>query len=142
MAVEDCEALSRALSPLLDAEDPIKAEYTLEVSSPGIDRPMVALEDFTRFVGHEVKLETAQMLDGRKRFKGAILGVAGEKVRVKLPEGEFEVPFALLHEARLVLTDKLIKEDFKRHAAAQKAQDKAEKAEAQAAKQAKKRKPT
>ena len=122
MLVEDCEALSRAISPLLDAEDPIKGEYDLEVSSPGIDRPLVQLEDFARFAGHEAKLETAQMIDGRRRFRGVLKGVEGENVIFDLPEGEASVPFSWLSDARLMLTDKLIEQDLKRAKAAEAAQ--------------------
>jgi ribosome maturation factor RimP len=114
MGLEDCEKLSRAISPLLDAADPIPGEYDLEVSSPGIDRPLVELEDFRRFAGHEAKLETAQMIDGRKRFRGTLAGLDGDRVKIALPEGEATIPFAWLSEAKLVLTDKLIEEDLKR----------------------------
>ncbi len=119
MRVEDCEALSRAVSPVLDAHDPIRGDYDLEVSSPGIDRPLVRIEDFTRFAGHEAKLETGQMIDGRKRFRGVLKGVEGENVIFDLPEGEASIPFAWLSEARLVLTDKLIEDDLKRAKAAE-----------------------
>jgi ribosome maturation factor RimP len=119
MPLEDCALLSRGLSQVLDAADPIPGEYDLEVSSPGIDRPLVSLEDFDRFAGCEVKLETAHMIDGRRRFRGKLLGVAGETVRIALPEGEMEIPFALLADARLVLTDALIAEDLKRAKAAE-----------------------
>jgi ribosome maturation factor RimP len=119
MRVEDCEALSRAVSPVLDAHDPIRGDYDLEVSSPGIDRPLVRLDDFTRFAGHEAKLETGQMIDGRKRFRGVLKGVEGENVIFDLPEGEASIPFAWLSEARLVLTDKLIEDDLKRAKAAE-----------------------
>lgn len=118
MGVEDCETLSRALSPVLEAEDPIKGEYDLEMSSPGIDRPLVRIEDFARFVGHEAKLETAAMIDGRKRYRGVIAGVDGDNVIVQMAEGEARLPFAQLSEARLVLTDRLIEEDLRRAKAA------------------------
>ena len=119
MALEDCARLSRALSPVLDAADPIAGEYDLEVSSPGVDRPLVRLEDFARFAGHEAKLETARMIDGRKRFKGVLAGVDGDVVKIALAEGEASIPFDWLAEARLVLTDKLIEEDLKRAKAAE-----------------------
>jgi len=119
MAVEDCEALSRAISPTLEAADPIKAEYDLEVSSPGIDRPLVRLEDFVRFAGHEAKLEATQMIDGRRRFRGLLGPVEGDAVTIDLPEGRAAIPFAWLSEARLVLTDRLIAEDLKRAARAE-----------------------
>lgn len=121
MLLEDCEKLSRAISPVLDAADPIPGEYDLEVSSPGIDRPLVRLEDFERFAGHDAKLETVQMIDGRKRFRGVLKGLAGESVKIALPDGanedganEIEIPFAWLLDAKLVLTDRLIEEDLKR----------------------------
>src|SRR5690606_33435063 len=72
MGIDDCSRLSRALSPVFDLEDPVQGEYDLEISSPGIDRPLIRLEDFERYVGHEAKLETAAMIDGRRRFKGVI----------------------------------------------------------------------
>jgi ribosome maturation factor RimP len=118
MGVEECEALSRAISPILDEADPIKAEYDLEVSSPGIDRPLVGLEDFIRFAGHEAKLEATQMIEGRRRFRGMLGPVEGEDVTIDLPEGRARIPFAWLSEARLVLTDRLIAEDLKRAARA------------------------
>jgi ribosome maturation factor RimP len=122
MSLDDCETLSRALSPLLDVADPIAGEYDLQVSSPGIDRPLVELEDFERFAGHEAKLETAQMIEGRRRFRGMLVGVEGEAVKIAIPEGETTIPFASLSNAKLVLTDKLIEEDL-RHAKALEAAD-------------------
>jgi ribosome maturation factor RimP len=120
MSVDDCTRLSRALSPVFDLEDPIQGEYDLEISSPGIDRPLMALEDFERFKGHEAKLETVAMIDGRKRFKGVIAGVEGDEVILRLPEGdEVRFKFSALADARLVLTDKLIEEDLRRARAAE-----------------------
>jgi ribosome maturation factor RimP len=120
MGIDDCAKLSRAISPVLEAEDPIKGEYDLEMSSPGIDRPLVRPDDFARFAGHEVKLETALMVDGRKRFKGVIVGAEGETITLRLPEGdEVRFAFSSLAEARLVLTDRLIEEDLKRAKAAE-----------------------
>jgi ribosome maturation factor RimP len=115
MGIDDCTRLSRALSPLFDLEDPVPGEFSLELSSPGIDRPLVRIEDFERFVGHEAKLETAAMIDGRRRFKGVIAGVDGDEVRLSVPEGD-EVRFKIgaLSDARLMLTDRLIAEDLKR----------------------------
>jgi ribosome maturation factor RimP len=114
MGVDDCSRLSRALSNAFDAEDPISGEYDLELSSPGIDRPLMRLEDFERFAGHDAKLETAALVDGRKRFKGVIMGVDGEHIRLNMAEGEALVPFSALVEARLMLTDRLIEEDLRR----------------------------
>ncbi|HEX7948182.1 MAG TPA: ribosome maturation factor RimP [Phenylobacterium sp.] len=111
MNVEDCARLSRAISEILDAADPIAGEYTLEVSSPGVDRPLTRLKDFEVFEGHEVKLELDRLAEGRKRFRGVLAGVEGEQVGIDL-EGEEEtamVPFAWIVEAKLVLTDQLMK---------------------------------
>jgi ribosome maturation factor RimP len=120
MGIDDCSTLSRALSTLFDNQDPMPDEYDLEVSSPGIDRPLMRIEDFARFVGHEAKLETAVMIEGRRRFKGVIAAVAGDEVTMRTPEGD-EIGFKIssLSEARLVLTDRLIAEDLKRAKAAQ-----------------------
>ncbi len=119
MGIDDCEALSRAAAPVLDANDPIPEEYDLEVSSPGIDRPLVTLEDFARFVGHEAKVETARLENGRRKFRGPIVAVEGDQVVLALPEGEARLAFESLSEARLVLTDALIAEDLKRAKAAE-----------------------
>lgn len=116
MTVEDCAELSRAISALLDVEDPIPGSYQLEVSSPGIDRPLVRLEDYARFAGHEAKLETEQLIDGRKRFRGKLLGVADGRVRLALSDtgASAEIPFAAIARAKLVLTDELIAQSLKR----------------------------
>lgn len=127
MEITDCEALSRTISALLDEADPIPGEYALEVSSPGIDRPLVREDDFVRFIGHEAKLEAGQMIDGRKRFRGEILGVVGGAVQLRMAEGDVSLPFSALSEARLVLTDKLIEEDLRRAKAAEEADDTVEK---------------
>ncbi|MET0182865.1 MAG: ribosome maturation factor RimP [Caulobacterales bacterium] len=119
MDLDDCEALSREVSTILEAADPVSSEYDLEVSSPGIDRPLVRLEDFARFEGHEAKLETIGMIDGRRRFKGALTGVDGETVKMKIDGADFVLPFSQLADARLVLTEKLIQEDLKRSKAAE-----------------------
>ena len=114
MNIDDCSKLSRAISPVLEAEDPIKGFYDLEVSSPGIDRPLVRIEDFTRFVGHEAKIELNAGVDGRRRYRGIITGVSGDQVTMKVDGADAESPFALVSEARLMLTDKLIEEDLRR----------------------------
>jgi ribosome maturation factor RimP len=119
--IDDCERVSRAISALMDVHDPIAGEYDLEVSSPGIDRPLVRLDDFKRYVGHEAKFETTRMIEGRKRWRGEIAGVEGDTVLVTLDTGPARLPFAELSEARLMLTDKLIAEDLKRAAAEEKA---------------------
>lgn len=110
MDVEDCARLSRAMSPVLDVEDPIPSEYTLEVSSPGIDRPLTRLEDFRAWTGQEAKLETGRPIEGRRRFSGVLLGEAGGLICLKLADTgqEVSVPFHELTQARLVLTDALI----------------------------------
>ncbi len=116
MTVDDCAQLSRAISALLDVEDPIPSAYQLEVSSPGIDRPLVRLEDFERFAGHVAKVELARPIDGRKRYRGRLLGREGEVVRIALEDGEgpvAELPFAEVSEAKLVLTDELIRAALK-----------------------------
>ena len=120
MAIEDCEAASRALSPVFDAEDPIEREYRLEISSPGIDRPLVRRSDFQRYAGHEAKIEMAVAHDGRKRFRGVLLGAEGEAAKLRrkdATEGESAdvlLPIADMAEARLVLTDALIRESLRR----------------------------
>ncbi|MDF1668036.1 MAG: ribosome maturation factor RimP [Roseovarius sp.] len=111
--VDDCAAISTAVSAVLDVEDPIVDEYTLEVSSPGIDRPLTRIKDFEMFEGYEAKLETAEMIDGRKRFKGMLAGVEGEDVLINVEEGTIGLQFDWLAEAKLVLTDELIKDMLK-----------------------------
>jgi ribosome maturation factor RimP len=125
MNIEDCENASRALSPVLDVEDLIDRAYRLEVSSPGIDRPLVRRSDFERFAGHAVKVEMAVARDGRRRFRGVLLGVEGETARIRrddAKEGEtaaVQLPIADMAEARLVLTDALVTESLRRAKAAE-----------------------
>jgi ribosome maturation factor RimP len=120
MAVTDCEAVSRAVSPVLDVEDPIPQAYHLEVSSPGIDRPLVRASDFERWSGYEAKIEMAVPVAGRKRFRGFVRGVESGAALVELPDvkdGEermVRLPLTNLGEARLVLTDELIRESLRR----------------------------
>lgn len=109
MSVEDCAEVSRAISALLDVEDPISGTYSLEVSSPGIDRPLTRVKDYERFIGHEAKIETNAPIDGRKRFKGAIKAVDAKAVALDVEGVEIRIPFAEIHKAKLVLTDALIK---------------------------------
>jgi ribosome maturation factor RimP len=116
--VDDCAAISTAVSATLDVEDPITVAYTLEVSSPGIDRPLTRLKDFETFEGYEVRLETAEMIDGRKRFKGVVAGVEDGEVLINIEEGTVGLSFDLLAEAKLVLTDDLIREMLKARKAA------------------------
>lgn len=108
MQVDDCADISRSVSALLDVEDPIGHEYTLEVSSPGIDRPLVRRKDFERFAGHVVRIETQFAIDGRRRFKGRLLGLEGDDVRVATDEGEAALPFDAIAKAKLELTDELL----------------------------------
>jgi ribosome maturation factor RimP len=108
VSVDDCTRVSRAISTLLDVEEPIKGAYTLEVSSPGIDRPLVKLGDFERFRGFQAKVEIARPLDGRRRFKGRLLGVENDTVRIEIEEGEVKLPYPDIQRAKLVLTDDLI----------------------------------
>ena len=118
MDVEDCASLSRALSELLEAADPISEEYVLEVSSPGIDRPLTALEDYARFAGHEARIELGHGIDGRRRFKGTLLGIEGKDVLMDVADEKethrMRLPYPDIIEAKLVLTDKLIQESLKR----------------------------
>ena len=110
--VDDCARISRAVSAVLDVEDPIAGEYVLEVSSPGIDRPLTRIKDFERYEGYEVKVETAEAIDGRKRFKGVLAGVQDGEVLIEIPEGVIGLDFDLLADAKLVLTDELIAESL------------------------------
>lgn len=112
--VDDCAAVSRAISAVLDVEDPIAGAYTLEVSSPGIDRPLVRLGDFERFVGREARVETARPIDGRRRFRGRLLGVAGDSVRMAVEGAEVALPYSDIERAKLVVTDELIAATGKR----------------------------
>lgn len=114
MNVEDCARLSRALSDFLEREDPLEGEYLLEVSSPGIDRPLTRLTDFSRWAGHEAKLElTAPDASGRRRFKGMLIGLDGNDVVIEVEGERLGFAFRSIAEAKLVLTDKLIAEDLK-----------------------------
>jgi ribosome maturation factor RimP len=130
--IADCERLSKDLSPVLDVEDPIDREYHLEVSSPGIDRPLVRRSDFERWAGHVAKVELNRPVDGRKRFKGTLAGLDGDSVRLELEaksalEGPETVTIALadIGEARLVLTDALIRETLRKEKRKLKEQDNA-----------------
>lgn len=114
MTVDDCAEISRSVSAILDVEDPIAGAYVLEVSSPGLDRPLTRPEDFARFAGHEAKLELSDAVDGRKRFRGRLVGLEGENVRIAAEEGESLLPVATIRSAKLVLTDALIAESMKR----------------------------
>lgn len=109
ISVDDCEAISRSVSAILDIEDPIKSAYTLEVSSPGIDRPLTRAKDWDRWAGHLARVEMAVPQEGRKRFTGTVLGQGGGRGRLRLEDGaEVALPLAEIRSARLVLTDALI----------------------------------
>ena len=117
MEVEDCARLSTAVSAVLDVEDPITDAYTLEVSSPGIDRPLTRLKDFEQWAGHEAKIETSEAIDGRRRFKGVLQGTEGDEVLLEIEQGKEAVTIGLrfdwLSDAKLVLTDDLIRETLR-----------------------------
>ncbi|MEH6831057.1 ribosome maturation factor RimP [Sulfitobacter sp.] len=108
--VDDLAQISTAVGAVLDVEDPIIDEYALEVSSPGIDRPLTRLKDFANFEGYEAKIETDDLIDGRRRFKGELAGVEGNEVLINIEEGTVGLQFEWLTDAKLVLTDELIKE--------------------------------
>ena len=138
MAVEDCETVSRALSPVFDVNDPINKAYRLEISSPGIDRPLVRKSDFDRYAGHMVKIETEIPIDGRKRFRGLLIATEGDVARIRLDHNadtkkkddkksddteaddgtEFLLPIGEMSDARLVLTDELVTQALRREKAA------------------------
>jgi ribosome maturation factor RimP len=128
MLIEDCEAASRALSPAFDTADPIERAYRLEISSPGIDRPLVRRSDFERYAGHVVKIEMERPIDGRKRFRGVLAGVEGEAARLRNEDAKAEPPEFLLPiddmaEAKLVLTDALVTEALRRAKAQEREQE-------------------
>ena len=111
MDVEDCANVSRALSAVLDVEDPITSAYTLEVSSPGIDRPLTRAKDYARWTGHMARLETTEPVEGRRRFKGTLLGLEDGVVKLRLEDGqETGVPLSAVSRAKLEMTDALIEE--------------------------------
>ncbi|MBY5933360.1 ribosome maturation factor RimP [Tateyamaria omphalii] len=122
--VDDCAAISTAVSAILDVEDPILDAYTLEVSSPGIDRPLTRLKDFDMFEGYEAKLETDELIDGRRRFKGVLAGIEDDEVLINVTGGgdgeeiTIGLKFEWLSDAKLVLTDELIKEMLRQRKAA------------------------
>lgn len=111
--VDDCAAISTAVSATLDVEDPIEDQYTLEVSSPGIDRPLTRLKDFDAWEGYVAKIETTNMIDGRKRFKGLLAGTESDEVLIEIDEGTIGLNFDWLADAKLVLTDDLIRDVLK-----------------------------
>ena len=111
--VDDCAKISTELSAIFDVEDPIAGEYALEVSSPGIDRPLTRLKDFEAWAGWEAKLETSELIEGQRRFKGTLQGVEDEEVLIEISQGIIGLKFEWLSDAKLVLTDELIAESLK-----------------------------
>jgi ribosome maturation factor RimP len=119
MNIDDCEVVSRALSPVLDVSDPIETAYRLEISSPGIDRPLVRRSDFDRYAGHVAHVEMQVPVDGRRRFRGELLGTDGDAVRLRFGDTDHDrndvlLPINDMTEARLVLTDSLIAESLRK----------------------------
>lgn len=108
MTVDDCAEISRAVSALLDVQDPIAGPYDLEVSSPGIDRPLTRPQDFVRFAGQPVKVETRQMIDGRRRFRGLLKGVDGECAVLEMDGETVKLPIGDIEKAKLLMPDELI----------------------------------
>ena len=108
--VDDCAEISTAVSAVLDVEDPILDQYNLEVSSPGIDRPLTRLKDFAQWEGFEAKIETDELIDGRRRFKGPLAGIEGDEVLITIAEGTIGLKFEWLSDAKLILTDDLIRD--------------------------------
>jgi ribosome maturation factor RimP len=120
MGIDDCARLSRAISEVMDAADPIEGEYALEVSSPGIDRPLTRLKDFETYEGLEARIELDRLADGRKRFKGELAGTEDDQVGINIeedPDSTVYIPFAWISEAKLVMTDQLMKRGAEQRAA-------------------------
>ncbi len=120
--VDECAQISTAISAVLDVEDPLEDPYALEVSSPGIDRPLTRLKDFETWEGYEARIETTEMIDGRRRFKGVLAGIEGDEVLINLEEGAETLTVGLhfdwLSDAKLILTDELIREMLRARKAA------------------------
>lgn len=119
MTIDDCELVSRQLSPLLDAFDPMSSAYRLEISSPGIDRPLVRASDFENWAGYEAKIELRELLDGRRRFRGIVEGFEDNEIRLEVNLDQIGrqvlgLPIGLVESARLVLTDELVRESLRR----------------------------
>jgi ribosome maturation factor RimP len=116
--VDECAEISNAVSAVLDVEDPLEDSYTLEVGSPGIDRPLTRLKDFETYEGYDAKVETSELIGGQKRFRGILAGIEGEEVLLNIDEGTVGLQFDWLADAKLVLTDELIKEMLRQRKAA------------------------
>ena len=129
MTIDDCEAVSRALSPVLDIADPVDRAYRLEISSPGLDRPLVRRSDFARYAGANVKIELSIPVEGRRRFRGVLLGVDGESARLRRDDAaagegaEVLLPIAEMTEAKIVLSDEAITESLRRGKSAERARE-------------------
>ena len=108
MTVDDCANISREVSAILDVEDPLTGSYNLEVSSPGVDRPLVRPVDFERYAGFDAKIEMADAIDGRKKFRGQLLGIEQDLVKIRLDEETHELPVSDIRRAKLLLTEKLL----------------------------------
>ena len=115
IGVDELAEINTSVGTILDVEDPIPENYTLEISSPGIDRPLTRIKDFDSFQGFEAKIETTELIDGRRRFKGVLAGVNNDEVLINLEEGTIGLKFTWLSEARLVLSDDLIKKILKKN---------------------------
>ena len=118
MDVNECADISTAISAAMDVEDPIDDNYALEVSSPGIDRPLTRLKDFETWAGYEAKIETSELIEGRRRFRGEIAGIEGDEVLINIEEGTVGLKFDWLSDAKLLLTDDLIREMLRQRKAA------------------------
>lgn len=119
ITVDDCATVSRALSDVLDEKDPIESRYSLEVSSPGLDRPLTKLKHFERWKGYEIKLETEEKVENRKRFKGKITDIVNDNIVMTMDEVQYTIPFAAISKAKLVVTDELWEEYMAAHQAAE-----------------------
>ena len=113
MGFDDCTEITNTVSALLDVEEPISGAYNLEVCSPGLDRPLTKREDYTRFAGNEVKAETIIPINGRKRFRGIVKGIIGDKITLVVDGAEVELPFTHIKTAKLAMTDELVAKDLK-----------------------------
>ena len=108
MTIDHCATISRTVSAILDVDDPIEGAYTLEVSSPGLDRPLVKIRDFERFAGFEARIETNEAVDGRKRFRGRLSGVEGENIAIEMDGEDMSIPFPLVLRAKLSVTNDML----------------------------------
>lgn len=123
MSFDDCTEISRTISALMDVEDPIQSAYDLEVMSPGIDRPLTRFEDYERFKDYEIKLECWRPLDGRRRFRGVILGTKDELITLAFDNSEVQIPYSHVKRAKLVMTDALFDAHIKKMEALEKHKD-------------------